>query len=116
MSAYMNNMQPEAWREIMQQQEEQMKLAEAFNRGKQKLFAPPAPSHQQIANDILRQMLATLQRIEQGLSAMKLTGIPVKGIRKTKDGKIAKVDKAPTQVKQGRRRKKNTVTRAKPAR
>jgi hypothetical protein len=41
---------------------------------------------------------------------MKLTGILVKGIRKTKDGKIAKLDKAPTQVKQARRRKANKVT------
>lgn len=46
---------------------------------------------------------------------MKLKGIAVKGIRKTKDGKIAKIDRAPTQVKQARRRKAGKVTGVRPA-
>jgi len=41
---------------------------------------------------------------------VKKIGIPVKGIRKTKDGKIAKLDTAPPHARQARRRKKNTVT------
>lgn len=41
---------------------------------------------------------------------MKLKGIPVKNIRETKTGKIAKLDKAPAQVKQARRRKAGKVT------
>ena len=46
----------------------------------------------------------------EAAAPMKLTGIAVKGIRKTKDGKIAKLDKAPTHVKQKRRRTKGKVT------
>jgi len=55
--------------------------------------------------------LATLETA----AAMKLTGIAVKGIRKTKDGKVAKLDKAPTHVKQKRRRTKGKVTGARSA-
>lgn len=47
--------------------------------------------------------------------AMKLKGIAVKGIRKTKDGKIAKADNAPPHARQARRRKANKVTGARPA-
>lgn len=41
---------------------------------------------------------------------MKLKGIAVKGIRKTAAGKIAKLDKAPAQVKARRRRTAGKVT------
>jgi hypothetical protein len=51
----------------------------------------------------------------EAAAPMKLTGIAVKGIRKTKDGKIAKLDKAPTHVKQKRRRTKGKVTGARAA-
>lgn len=47
---------------------------------------------------------------------MKLKGIAIKGIRKTKDGKITKTDTAPPHVRQARRRKAGKVTGAKPAR
>lgn len=47
---------------------------------------------------------------------MKLKGIAVKGIRKTKDGKITKTDTAPPHVRQARRRKAGKVTGAKGAR
>jgi hypothetical protein len=47
---------------------------------------------------------------------VKLQGIAVKGIRKTAEGKITKTDKAPTHVRQARRRKALKVTGAKPAR
>lgn len=51
----------------------------------------------------------------EAAAAMKLTGIPVKGIRKTKDGKITKADTAPPHVRQGRRRKASKVTGARAA-
>lgn len=51
----------------------------------------------------------------EAAAPMKLKGIAIKGIRKTKDGKIAKIDRAPTQVKQARRRKAGKVTGARPA-
>ena len=41
---------------------------------------------------------------------MKKIGIAVKGIRKTKDGKITKTDTAPPHVRQARRRKAGKVT------
>jgi len=47
---------------------------------------------------------------------MKKIGIAVKGIRKTKDGKITKTDTAPPHVRQARRRKAGKVTGAKGAR
>ena len=129
MSNYLNHPQHEMMRELQRQHDENRRIAEAFNRGKtagaeeerarvasQKLLSPPAPSHQQITNDILRLMHATLQRIEQGLLPMKLKGIAVKGVRKTKDGKITRTDKAPPHARQARRRKKNTVTGVRAAR
>lgn len=41
---------------------------------------------------------------------MKKIGIAIKGIRKTKDGKIVKKDTSPPHVRQGRRRKTGNVT------
>ena len=52
----------------------------------------------------------------EAAAPMKLTGIAVKGIRKTKDGKIVKKDTAPPHVRQARRRKAGKVTGAKGAR
>lgn len=51
----------------------------------------------------------------EAAAPMKLKGIAVKGIRKTAEGKIAKLDKAPTHVKQKRRRTKGKVTGARSA-
>lgn len=52
----------------------------------------------------------------EAAAPMKLKGIAVKGIRKTKDGKITKTDTAPPHVRQARRRKAGKVTGAKGAR
>lgn len=52
----------------------------------------------------------------EAAAPMKLTGIAVKGIRKTAEGKIVKKDTAPPHVRQARRRKAGKVTGAKGAR
>lgn len=52
----------------------------------------------------------------EAAAPMKLKGIAIKGIRKTKDGKIVKKDTAPPHVRQARRRKAGKVTGAKGAR
>lgn len=57
-----------------------------------------------------------LLALEAAAEPMKLKGIAVKGIRKTKDGKIVKKDTAPPHVRQARRRKAGKVTGAKGAR
>lgn len=46
----------------------------------------------------------------EAAAPMKLTGIAVKGIRKTAEGKIVKKDTAPPHVRQARRRKAGKVT------
>lgn len=50
--------------------------------------------------------LATLETA----AAMKLKGTKIDTHRLDKKGKLVPLDKAPAQVKQARRRKKNTVT------
>lgn len=56
-----------------------------------------------------------LLALEAAAEPMKLKGIAIKGIRKTKDGKIVKKDTSPPHVRQGRRRKTGKVTGARAA-
>lgn len=46
---------------------------------------------------------------------MKKIGIPIKTHRMDKNGKMVRIDKAPTQAKQARRRKASKVTGARAA-
>jgi len=61
-------------------------------------------------HETLMLILNTLIRIERENIAMKKIGTEITTHRLDKKGKLIPLDKAPTQVKQASRRKKNTVT------
>lgn len=52
----------------------------------------------------------------EAAAPMKLKGTKIDTHRMDKNGKLVRIDKAPTNIKQARRRKAGKVTGAKPAR